>query len=190
MGDEEKREARRFEPPPWEKEAFEALARKKADEQEALEVLAAAQAAAGAPAVEPTPASQPPAEAEVQSEAPALEDEPAAAAPAGAESDAPAAPAASAAPSVDERQVKAMLLELGREETTPTSHIQLISRIASIVTGIAGTGMVIGGISALQTAGTTPVGVMGSSALSVFGLCFVGMAVWVWVRSNRVRGSR
>jgi hypothetical protein len=90
---------------------------------------------------------------------------------------------------VDERQVQAMFLELGREETTPTSHVKLVSRIASIVTGIAGAGMVVGGISALQTAGTTPVGVMGSSALSVFGLCFVGTAVWVWVRSNRVRGS-
>ncbi len=140
MGDEDKRGARKFEPPPWEKDAFEVLARKKAEEQEALEVLAAA-------------------------------------------------PAAPPAPAADERQVQVMLLELGREETAPTGHIQLVSRIASLVTGIAGTGMVIGGISALQKAGTTPVGVMGSSALSVFGLCFVGMAVWVWVRSNRVRGS-
>jgi hypothetical protein len=185
MSDEEKQKARKFEPPPWEKDAFEALARKKAEEQEALELLVAAQAAAGAPVVATAEA--------LASEATTLtpsEDTAAAPAPAPGST----APKAEKAPestlAVDERQVKAMLLELGREETTPTSHIKLISRAASIITGVAGAGMVIGGISALRTAGTTPVGVMGGGALSVFGLCFVGMAVWVWIRSNRVKGSR
>jgi hypothetical protein len=144
MGDEEKREARRFEPPPWEKEAFEAFARRKAEERQALEASGDASA---------TPKQEPK----------------------------PAAPAAA----VDERRVQAMLLELGREEKTSTSHIGPVSRVASVVTGIAGIGMVIGGISILQAAGTKSVAVMGGGALSVFGLCFAGMAVWVWVRSNR-----
>ncbi len=145
MGDEEKREARRFEPPPWEREAFEAFARRKAEERQALETSGDAAA---------TPKQEP-------------------------------KTAAAAAPAVDERRLQAMLLELGREEKTSTSHIEAVSRAASVVTGIAGIGMVIGGISILQAAGTKSVAVMGGGALSVFGLCFAGMAVWVWVRSNR-----
>jgi cbb3-type cytochrome oxidase subunit 3 len=37
----------------------------------------------------------------------------------------------------------------------------------------------------MQKAAGTPVAIMGSGALSVFGLCFLGMAAWVWIRSNR-----
>ena len=164
MSEEKKVAPRAFEPPPWEREAFEALARKRAEEQAALEALAAAKRAASG------------------SEAATAED-----APAG---DAPAAePAQPAAPAVDDRQVQVMLMELGREETTPTRSVQLIARIAAVITGLIGAGMLAAGIFALQKAGGSTVGVMGSGALSVFGMCFFGMAAWVWVRSNRVRGS-
>lgn len=166
MSEEKKVAPRAFEPPPWEREAFEALARKRVEEQAALEALAAAERAASG------------------SEAGAA----GADAPAG---DAPAAePAQPAAPAVDDRQVQVMLMELGREETTPTRSVQLIARIAAVITGLIGAGMLAGGIFALQKAGGSTVGVMGSGALSVFGMCFFGMAAWVWVRSNRVRGSR
>lgn len=165
MSEEKKVAPRAFEPPPWEREAFEALARKRVEEQAALEALAAAERAASG------------------SEAGAA----GADAPAG---DAPAAePAQPAAPAVDDRQVQVMLMELGREETTPTRSVQLIARIAAVITGLIGAGMLAGGIFALQKAGGSTVGVMGSGALSVFGMCFFGMAAWVWVRSNRVRGS-
>ena len=163
MSEEKKVAPRAFEPPPWEREAFEALARKRAEEQAALEALAAAERAASG------------------SEATTAE------ALAG---DAPAAePAQPAAPAVDDRQVQVMLMELGREETTPTRSVQLIARIAAVITGLIGAGMLAAGIFALQKAGGSTVGVMGSGALSVFGMCFFGMAAWVWVRSNRVRGS-
>ena len=184
MSDEQKREARRFEPPPWEKDAFEALARKKAEEQEALEALAAARAVAGAPAGSPMGARA--------AEVPASESEskPTAAGQ-GSEAD-PGEAAEPVAPAIDERQVQVMLLELGREETSPTGHVRLISRIASLITGATGLGMIFGGFWALQAtdqARRTGVALMGSGALSVFGLCFAGIAVWVWIRSNRVRGS-
>lgn len=166
MSEEKKVAPRAFEPPPWEREAFEALARKRAEEQAALEALAAAERAASGSEAGATGAD----------------------APAG---DAPAAePAQPAAPAVDDRQVQVMLMELGREETTPTRSVQLIARIAAVITGLIGAGMLAGGIFALQKAGGSTVGVMGSGALSVFGMCFFGMAAWVWVRSNRVRGSR
>ncbi len=191
MSEEVKREARRFEPPPWEKDAFEALARKKAEDQEALEALAAAEAEAAAvvdtvetlgaeaPTVTPT---------EDRPEA----DEAAAGVDAGAAAQPAAASPVVAAPAVGEHQVQAMLLDLSMEETTDTGRITLVARIASVITAIAGGGMVFAGLSAMQgldPAKRTAITAMGSGALSVFGLCFVGMAVWVWIRSNRVKGS-
>jgi len=154
MGDEVKRDVRQFEPPPWEREAFEALA------AEAL----AAKATAARPVTDPANAP--------------VHDDP------------PAAVSTPVAAAVDDKQVQVMLMELGREETTETRGVRLIARIAAIVTGLVGAGMLLGGVFALQKAGGTSVGLMGSAALSVFGLCFLGMAAWVWVRSNRLRGSR
>jgi len=176
MGDEVRQGNGRFEPPPWEREAFEALARKRAEEQAALAALVATPAVA-APVLQPEP------EAEVT---PLVADPEAEAAP-----KPPVKPAdKTEAQLIDERRVQAMLMELSREETADTGSIKLIARIASVVTGVVGIGMLFGGVMAIQRAGGTTAGVMGSGALSVFGLCFVAMAVWVWVGSNRSRRSR
>ena len=169
MGDEVKRDVRPFEPPPWEREAFEALARKKAEEQAALDLLSA-------------PHPSPKAPAEPQAEAATGADDP--------------APAATPTPAaaVDERQVQAMLLELSREETTDTGHIRLVARIAAVITAAVGIGMLVGGLATLgnsqDAAKRTLATTMASGALSVFGLCFMAIGVWVWIRSNRVKGSR
>jgi len=171
MGDEVKRDVRQFEPPPWEREAFEALARKKAEEQAALDLLAVLNPSAKEPA-------------ELQAEATAGVDGPAIT---------PTATPATAA-AVDERQVQAMLLELSREETTDTGHIRLVARIAAVITAAVGIGMLAGGLATLgnsqDAAKRTLATTMASGALSVFGLCFIAIGVWVWIRSNRVKGSR
>lgn len=180
MGDDKKRDVRPFEPPPWERDAFEALARKKAEEQEALKILALAQEEAGTPDASI---------AEVLvAEVMAAKSE---AAPPVTVADAPAP----ATPAVDERRVQAMLMELSKEETTDTGHIQLVARIASVVTAAVGAGMLVGGLMTLagssqDAAKRTIATTMASGALSVFGLCFMAIAVWVWVRSNHVKGSR
>jgi hypothetical protein len=185
MGDEEKRDVRRFEPPPWEREAFEALARRKAEEQVALEALTATESAANGSAASTAEALA--AEvlaARAAAEAPTAQ-------PAAPEGEDPLVEVAQpVANGPDERQVQVMLLELGREEAAPTGNVQMIARVAAVVTALIGAGMLFAGIVALQKAGGTPVGVMGSGALSVFGMCFMAMAAWVWVRSNRVKGSR
>ena len=169
MGDEVKRDVRPFEPPPWEREAFEALARKKAEEQAALDLLS-------------TPHPSPKAPAEPQAEAAT-----------GAVDPAPAATPTPAA-AVDERQVQAMLLELSKEETIGAGPIKLIARIAAAITAAVGLGMLIGGLMSLGTAQDaakrTLATTMASGALSVFGMCFVAIAAWVWIRSNRMKGSR
>jgi hypothetical protein len=189
MDDDKRRDVRQFEPPPWERDAFEALARKKAEEQAALDLLAALSPSVKEPA-------------ELQAEAMAAEvlaakavAAQAAVATAGVH-DPAIAPATKpvAAASVDERQVQAMLLELSREETTDTGHIRLIARIAAVITAAVGTGMLAGGLMTLggsqDAAKRTLATTMASGALSVFGLCFVAIAAWVWIRSNRVKGSR
>ena len=177
MDHDKKRDVRPFEPPPWERDAFEALARRKAGEQEALKILASAQETAGTADT---------------SIAEVLVAEVVAAKPEEAE----ALPASSlAAPAVDEHRLKAMLMELSKEETADTGHIQLVTRVASMVTAAVGAGMLIGGLitlagSSQDAAKRTIATTMASGALSVFGLCFVAIAVWVWVRSNHVKGSR
>jgi hypothetical protein len=188
MGYEVRRDPRRFEPPPWEQEAFEALARKKAEEQEALDVLAAL----NPPAAEPVDLRAEAMAAEVLAAKSVVEaraeDEPEvvkgteAAEPAKA----PSEPVRKPAAGHDDPHIKAMLMELSREETTDTRQVRLVARGAAVVTAIVGLGMLLGGVTSIQKASGTTVGVMGSGALSVFGLCFAAMAVWVWVRSNRV----
>jgi hypothetical protein len=189
MGDEVKRDVRPFEPPPWEREAFEALARKKAEEQATVDLLSALNPSAKDPA-------------ELQAEAMAAEvlaaravAARAAEATAGVDDPAitsTAIPATVAA--VDERQVQAMLLELSKEETIGAGPIKLIARIAAAITAAVGLGMLIGGLMSLGTAQDaakrTLATTMASGALSVFGMCFVAIAAWVWIRSNRMKGSR
>lgn len=175
MSDGSKRGVRRFEPPPWEVEAFESLARKRAEEQEALEALATATRIVPDGATEDLVAEfatpQPTVAAEAQ--------------PTG-EPVKPKKPAIDP----DDPRVRAMLLELSREEAANTSGIKFVARAASAVTGLVGLGMLFGGVLAIKQAGGTAAGTMGSGALSVFGLSFVAMAAWVWVRSNSVKGSR
>jgi hypothetical protein len=177
MGDKAKSGAGRFEPPPWELEAFEALARRRAEEQAALEAIARAMEPTAVAIAEPEPLAEPAVtQADEQVKvAKALEEQTAAKAE---------------AKLIDERRVQAMLLELGREETASTGSIKIVARIASVMTAIVGIGMLTGGLMIIQRASGTTAGLMGSGALSVFGLCFVAMAAWVWVGSNRTRRSR
>jgi hypothetical protein len=185
MGDEEKREARRFEPPPWERDAFEALARKKVEEQAALDLLAALNPAAREPGELPAEAMA----AEVLTAKVVAAH--AAEAPAGAGGPA----VAPVAKGPDERRVQAMLMELSKEETADTGHIKLVARVASVITAMVGIGMIAGGLMTLagnsqDAAKRTMATTMASGALSVFGMCFVAIAIWVWIRSNHVKGSR
>lgn len=170
MGDEVRQGTGRFEPPPWEREAFEALARKRAEEQAAQEALARAAAPQRGTAAAPESPESEPGASVVAVETPK--------------------PGKSEAQVLDERRVQAMLLELSREETSDHGSIKLIARLAAVTTALVGGGMLVGGLMAIQRARGTTAGVMGSGALSVFGLCFMAMAVWVWVGSNRVKGSR
>jgi type IV secretory pathway VirB3-like protein len=170
MGDGDSTTKARFEPPPWEQEAFEALAARRAEEQAVREVLAAAAAATAAatlavsaPVIVPPVVSEP----AVVPVAPAVE-----------KSDAPAKP------TVDEGAVQAMLIQLQSEERTDTRAAKRVGLVASALTLALGSGMLIAGVSMMRGGAGKQVAVIGSLVLSVFGLAFIAMAVWVWITTS------
>jgi hypothetical protein len=162
-----------FEPPPWEREAFEALAARRAEEEAAKAILRAADSVSASPVQEPDPET--PSAPEPQAAASVLE---------------PVAPAVAgpAAVAVDARAVEAMLLQLQSEERTDGRAARWVGWAASALTLVLGLAMLIVGLMMARSGGGTSVGMLGSAVLSIFGLSFMGMAVWVWVTTNRSRG--
>ena len=184
MSDNETQARGKFEPPPWEREAFEALAARRAEEQAAANMLAAAASAAGRPGDAAIIATEEPAVGE-------LETDPAERTDAGAVDAGPASRVSRATllgASVDEQAVEAMLLQLQAEERSDGSTTKWVGWIASAVTFVLGAGMLIFGLLAARDSGGKFANVIGSGVLSVFGLCFMGMALWVWITTSRSRG--
>lgn len=215
MSDDGKREKPRFEPPPWERDAFEELARKREEaeqaEREAAEVLRAAEerlAAAGETPVDPAQArarwvEQANAARETAPEDAAVAPAPEALAPAASAAVPAAAPAASAAAEpapgpqapaapaaqLDERKVSAMLIELKAAEPSVHRMIGPTAKGASIVMGVIGTGVFIAGLVGLfKTAGNLMAMSAAGMTLAI-GAMFVGTAIWIWIRATRGKGS-
>jgi hypothetical protein len=177
MSDNETQAKSKFEPPPWERAAFEALAARRAEEQAAANMLAAAASAAGRSGdAAIITAEEPPVSA--------LDVAPAKGTDARAVETAPASPAAP----VDEASVQAMLLQLQAEERSDGSATKWVGWIASAITFVLGSAMLIFGLLAARDSAGKFANVVGSGVLSVFGLCFMGMAVWVWISTSRSRG--
>jgi hypothetical protein len=167
----------RFEPPPWEREAFDALAARRAEEDAARAALEAAESAApSAPVQEPDPWDEVPA---VKTPA-----EDAVAGDAGADT------TGAARRKPDELAVEAMLIQLQGEERSDSRATAWVGWIASAITLALGTGMLITGLAMVRRGNGASVTVIGSAVLSVFGLVFIGMALWVWITTSRSRGRR
>lgn len=180
MSDNGTRSKGTFEPPPWEREAFDALAARRAEEQAVAAALAAA-AAKDAVIVEPPKPADPWAEEPVRAAEAAV---PSVDAVDGAGS------ARQGAVTVDERAVEAMLTKLQAEETSDGTATVWVGWVASGVTFLLGGAMAVAGLLSVRGAEAKFANVVGSAVLVIFGLCFVGMAIWVWVRTNRSRGRR
>jgi hypothetical protein len=188
MADEQRRARKTFEPPPWEKEAFDALAARRAEQDEAASAMAAvaqvstpvreapeqvspedlaAQLAAAMKAKaagEPVEATVDPADTAAEGEQPAT------------------------APAAEDKLLEVMMLELAQEERSDNRNAKVIAWVASGITAVLGLGMVVAGLVLAAKANGQGSAVMGSAVLTVFGLIFAGMAAWVWISSNRVRG--
>jgi hypothetical protein len=155
----QRREPRRFEPPPWEREQFERLERERSRDVPVAkpEVDPPAAPETEAPrAVEPEPESEPVAR---RAEPPEV-------------------------PGVDE-----MLLALKAEEPPAVESAWKFGLIASVLVGTIGLMLVIWGMVALaRSAGSGPAGIMGATIMSVMGGLFVGLAAWMGARSLKQRG--
>jgi hypothetical protein len=172
MGDEDTQGKPRFEPPPWEREAFEVLAAKRAEQEAVARATAAAPAEAGSES--PEDASADPGVVRTEQEADGKPGE-------------QAAPAKEVA-APDSVAVQAMMQQLAREEFSSDRTTRIVAWVAAGVTAVLGVSMFIAGLSVGARSEGKTASVIGSVVLTVFGLAFVGMSVWVWVSANRVRG--
>jgi hypothetical protein len=178
-----RREARTFEPPPWERDQFDRLAKERA-EQEAAE--AAARAAVELAASEgsatigaaPAVAGVNPASAFDAQEA-QIAASPFASAEAGA---------GSASGPVDERQVAVMMMDLKSEEPPALGGAWIAVMVAAIVLGAMGIVLTAWGLVELARAGGSSFGALGGGVLTMFGLGFAGLGAWLAFKTLRQQG--
>jgi hypothetical protein len=172
--DAERRERKTFEPPPWERDQFEELARLKAGEQErqAAEEAACRESVAAEARADEN-AAQPSGETKVAGGPP----EGTASVP--AEKPKPAV--------VEDAKLQAMLLELSGEEH---SAVQEVRRAGVVAAGaLATAGSVILGLGAVLLIRGGDQGFAGAGMIAAVGMFVIGFAVWLGYRAGRGQGS-
>lgn len=162
----ERRAAKRFEPPPWEREAFEELQRKRAEVEpkppEPTNQTVVTEEQEGSPVEQAVSVTEGPAE-EV---AVAVEKN-----------------------ELDERQVIEMMALLAEEEPKLQEQTWKLALASALFVSALGSVMIVWGFAALVRArGTGVIGVAGALVLAVFGILFVSIAAWMAVRTLRQRG--
>lgn len=163
-----RREARRFEPPPWEKDLFEQREREKAEAEAEAELEQQAREAAA----ETTVAAE---EVPPQAEVSPVETEP----------EKPEKPAPKG--ELDQKQVELMLFELRAEEPDPLARTWVANIVAGAVLVLIGLSVGAWGAAALaKHLGAT--GTLGGMVMVVFGLAFVGIGGWLVLKGLRQRG--
>lgn len=177
----ERREAKQFEPPPWEREAFEELERKRAD-QEVGQRPPVDQAAAGATQAPPD-APEREVERGPVSEAAVGQGVAAGRAAQPGSEDAPVGP------TLDEARVTEMLAGLSAEEPRSAEGLWRAAIGSAIVLGAIGVVLVVWAIAAIVSARRSgAVGLTGGLILLFFGAGFVAGALWLTVRTLRQQG--
>ncbi len=177
-----RKEPRRFEPPPWEREQFEQLAKKKAEEE--------AQAAAEREAEETRERAERETE-KAQAEAERVAEEKASARPRAANGG-----ARDEGRKEDEEEsekealdIDQMMVILQAEEPSPVKGLWVAGTIASIFMAVIGAIFMVWGIVAFRATQGASLGQMGAGILLFFGIGFIAMAAWTIQRSLRQRGA-
>ena len=167
-----RREVKRtFEPPPWEREQFEELARRKEAER------IAAEAAAGT-------VIEPPAVAET----PEIAEQPAPKTESGKEGQDVRTKTVSAEAAEDAR-AEALLIGLRNEDPPFGEELWKVAVAAGAVLASVGAILVVWGVFAIATVRRTgATGSLGGGILVVFGLGFVGVGGWMAFRTLRQQG--
>jgi len=168
----QRRDKPAFEPPPWERDQFEELARQKREAEqaqaEADELIAASLAAQAEPAVQEAPT--PVASEEARTEEPQQEDE-------------------AEKPALDPKQVEVLMMGLRSEEPRPEEAYWKISIIAGVTSALIGLLVTTWGVVALATPkqpGAAPILLV--AMLLFFGVGFIAGGAWVVFSSLRQRG--
>jgi len=183
-----RREAKPFEPPPWEQAQFEELAKRKAAEVAAAE--AAAQALAEAQGTDDLTAAVQAASSQVveeQAEQEAPQED--------ATADFMAATAVSAGKKkIDSEEeldprIPAMLIGLSNEDPPFGTGLWRVPLFAGAVLAATGVLLMIWGAFAMAAARKTGVtGSLGGGILVAFGLVFIGIGGWMAFRTLRQQG--
>jgi len=156
-----RREAKKaFEPPPWEQEQFDELARRKQTETPVDEVLV-----------------------EVAEDGKVTADTPAPEAPV------PTGPKTAGPQAEEDLRIEAMLLGLKDEEPEFGTELWKASLAAGAVLVAVGTVLAVWGVFATAAARKTgAIGLLGGGILVVFGVGFAGVGGWMAFRILRQRG--
>lgn len=169
----DRRQPRQFEPPPWEREAFEEARRQR--EQ------AAQQEQSGSAEPGPVPAEPDRSGHGSATHATAAAEEPGPAQ--GREQD------GSEKPGIEERAMLEMMARLAAEEPKADTAYHKIAYAASMFIAALGCLLLVWGMAALVGSSKTgAVGVMGGSVMLLFGAGFIGTAAWMLVRTMRQQG--
>ncbi len=169
----QRRDKPTFEPPPWEQDRFEELARQKREAE-----LAAAQAEPNAPAVETEAAAVP--LAPLVSELVEV---------VYAEADEERAAGEGEKPELDPKHVEVLMMGLRSEEPRPEEAYWKISMAAGITSALIGLVVTTWGVVAFATPKQGGAGsLLLVTMLLFFGLGFMAGGVWVVFRSLRQRG--
>jgi hypothetical protein len=172
-----KREARKFEPPPWERAQFDELQQRQAEAEEAARV---AEAAAADTAPEDVAAGILPAETSVEAAVPAMTE------PAGQQVAASAPKAAPKPLPIPEAQVDAMLLQLGSDEPKVDEHLKIVGVFSSAIAMLIGVSLFAWGVYAMITASGTIAGAVGAMIVLGMGLVIGLTGFWLgWRVTNR-----
>ena len=186
-----RREVKPFEPPPWEKEQFERLAKERATQEAAQQAAAEAMIERLQQEVETAPGQTTGTEMPVA----AVEEEVArvstplnGAEDAGPKAALPRAGAAQTGGQVDEARLAEMMMGLRAEEPPELTGAWAVALGSAIVLAAVGIVLLIWGIVALTRPNMGPIGTMGGMVLLAFGLIFMGACVWLGLRTLRQRG--
>lgn len=189
MSDESVRHPRSFEPPPWEREQFDELARARAERE-------AAEAAAPAAAVEAEPPVQAVAAQAVAAQAvPAATVVPQAAAagePRTVTSVVPLSAGTEPEPAAggsESAQVDVMMLGLAAEEPKSFAHAWLVVLVSAGVFTTIGLAVLIVGVVGISRSQGSAMGTAWSFVLVLAGVCALGVAGWLLARALRERGA-
>jgi hypothetical protein len=160
--DSGRREQRQFEPPPWERDKFDEIARRKAEDEEREAQRQAPRSEEAAPDRPAEPVAAPQVAAAATDKPPA--------------------------PGVDERKIAAMLIELSGEEGPATKPVAEAGRYAAMALMAFGLVMLVTAV-VLGTRASVMQGRVGAILIALLGAFVAGFAGWMWVRATREQGS-